>query len=306
MHVPKTAGATLSSMLRRAYGDHGVVGAGNYLREPELTRRRASRARLRGDWAGTPVVVGHVPYGVFRRYLPSDTRYITILRDPLERVLSHYHRHLAARSRTPGSLDDALKAQMPEITNLATRMLCDRYTSERLASSALEEAKSNLTQFAFAGIQERFDESVVLLQQLLGLGQVPFINQHVSVERPASADLSARQRALVESANELDLELYGFAAALFDEALDAAAGDEFSEQLDRVRSISRDENAAAIEAAEVWLERELPVGVVKPKRALYAAAESDGIDREAVRHVMARAEIRKGRDASGRKGIRRR
>ena len=46
----------------------------------------------------------HVPYGLFRRYLPTRARYITVLRDPVDRVLSHYHFHAqAAASRRPES-----------------------------------------------------------------------------------------------------------------------------------------------------------------------------------------------------------
>ena len=52
-----------------------------------------------GQWQA---VGDHVPLGLFRRYLPADTRYMTILREPVDRVLSHYHFHAQAGD-PPGS-----------------------------------------------------------------------------------------------------------------------------------------------------------------------------------------------------------
>ena len=43
--------------------------------------------------------MGHVPYGLFRRHLPEDTRYMTFLREPVDRVLSHYYRHIHTEDR---------------------------------------------------------------------------------------------------------------------------------------------------------------------------------------------------------------
>ncbi len=43
---------------------------------------------------------GHLPFGIYQ-YLPSDSRYITFLRDPVERTLSHYYRARSVRKRNP-------------------------------------------------------------------------------------------------------------------------------------------------------------------------------------------------------------
>jgi hypothetical protein len=69
-----------------------VHDAGNYLRAPEKTVRKV--ARRPGGWdrwrrAGGRVTIGHVPYALFREHLPADTRYVTFLREPIDRVLSH-------------------------------------------------------------------------------------------------------------------------------------------------------------------------------------------------------------------------
>jgi hypothetical protein len=97
VHIPKTAGATTKVMLANAYSRKALRDAGNFVTGKEQTEHRV--AFRSGGWdrwrqRGGRATVGHVPYGLYRRYLPADTRYMTFLREPVERVLSYYHRHL--------------------------------------------------------------------------------------------------------------------------------------------------------------------------------------------------------------------
>jgi hypothetical protein len=260
VHIPKTAGKTVLTMLAAAYSKEGVQDAGNYGRNPARVGRKLTMpSKLRAR-----VLAGHVPYGVFREHLSSDTRYMTFLREPVDRVLSHYYRHLHRwrpkvqrsprreqhRLETPGkvrpdrkpkadSIEEALvEMRMPELNNFATRFLCG-YTapSEELPATALDNAKENLTRFAFVGIQERFEESLALLQRTLGLGQVPYTNRHVSSgnRRPTVEETSEDQRALIEECNELDAELYRFGLGLFEERV-ASAGNELEADVEALRA----------------------------------------------------------------------
>jgi hypothetical protein len=238
VHIPKTAGATVQNMLAAAYTRAGVHGAGNYMRAPEATIRRVEGWSRRGGL----VTIGHVPYPVFRDRLRADTRYMTFLREPVDRVLSHYFRHTfakdarveksirrPARAQDPASnreerwkigldlLPDAL-AERPELSNLATRFLCDDPDPPgELPEIAIYGAKANLRRFAFVGIQEQFEQSVERLQAMLGLNvaRQDYEDQHVSLDRPRVEDLSAEQRALILEHNQLDAELYEFAVELF-------------------------------------------------------------------------------------------
>jgi hypothetical protein len=260
VHIPKTAGKTVITMLAAAYSKEAVQDAGNYVRNPERTGRKltmSSKLEAR-------VLAGHVPYGVFREHLPADTRLMTFLREPVDRVLSHYYRHLhrrrpkkqrsPARERhrleTPGkvrtdrkakadSIEEALvEMRLPELNNFATRFLCGYTTpSKELPASALDDAKGALCSFAFVGIQERFEESLVLLQRMLGLGRVPYEDRHVSTgdRRPAVDEIPEAQRALIEECNQLDAELYRFGLGLFEERV-ASAGNELEADVETLRA----------------------------------------------------------------------
>jgi hypothetical protein len=71
--------------------------AGNYVVNPEASTPKL--AKRRGRWLaweqrGGRVTAGHVPYSVYRQYLPQGTRYVTFLRDPVDRVVSRYYNHV--------------------------------------------------------------------------------------------------------------------------------------------------------------------------------------------------------------------
>ena len=119
---------------------------------------------------------------------------MTFLRDPVERILSHYY---AIRDRREGedepgryaesplppdpTLDDALAAGYVH-DNLHTRMLCgDPEPFGEVTEEMLEAGERNLREdLAFFGLTERFDESLVLAKRRLGLRSILY-----RLERPA-------------------------------------------------------------------------------------------------------------------------
>jgi sulfotransferase famil protein len=276
VHIPKTAGATVTSLLVAAYSRKAVHKAGNYMRNPGSTERKVSRAPEAWRTRGGRVTVGHVPYSVFRRHLPEHALYMTFLRDPVDRVLSHYHRHIerqdptraGQRKERPGarvkadSLEQALvEMRMPQVNNLCTRFLSGHDPLADLPPSALEDAKRNLRAFGFVGIRERFEESVVLLQRKLGLDVVPYVDRHVSVQgrRPAVDEIREDERELIASCNRLDAELYRFGLELFEQAV-AEAGEGLADEAESLRA--RDPAAREAEWRKIVLVPGVALSVV--------------------------------------------
>ena len=239
LHIPKTGGTTLRQIIERQYaptrayfqrgGDPLQAAYLEALRRGSLEEQTgilASRhdAELRELRAGRAsgdlrLVAGHYWYGLHEE-LPGDWVYSTMLRDPIDRVLSLY----AHRVRYHG-------VDMDVETYLERAVDFDQHDGQtrRFAPPAdrqwapctrdhLELAEERLrTRFAIVGLTERFDESLVLMARSFGWRNLGYAPALVSESRPRPEDLSARARRLLERQNELDLELFGLARQLFDE-----------------------------------------------------------------------------------------
>jgi hypothetical protein len=238
------------------------------------------------------------------------------LREPVDRVVSHFYRHVmnwdggvTLRFGGVDSLERALtdtdvpeiRNLQPALNNLQTRCLCsDPSPLGRLPESALDEAKDNLREFAFVGIQEQFIESLVLFQRTLGVPLAPSPDRHVSLYRPSIGELDVKEREVIEEHNHLDAELYRFARTLFDERV-AEAGDDFGAEVEEFRAATaavNDEQHAKLDAAAEWVERHLPPGTKKLDDSLREAALEAGISgrdlKRASRFVKNRREGREG------------
>ncbi len=215
LHIPKTAGRTLSSALVKNFPSEKTVHLDILDAEVDeeldkIPLETRSRARL---------LWGHFPYGV-HTHIPRHCEFVTVLREPVARVVSVYKfilrtpRHVlydrVTRERV--SLEDYVESGMDEgqTGNSQTRQLSGRQFGV-VDRAALEEAKHNLAGFLVVGLTEHFEETFALLRRSLGL-RIPFY-----VTRNESPPFRASERALelIRERNELDQELYAFARGLF-------------------------------------------------------------------------------------------
>jgi Sulfotransferase domain len=287
VHIPRTGGGTLSSAISKNYSPQRSVG--NYQRSAEKARQRLEAVENNpGLWEA---VGDHVPYGLYLRYLPPETRYITVLRDPVDRVLSHYHFH-AQSGNPPGSsgtrklmnvwetllnsarlelddeerpdeitldpaddysLEEGLRRKIVIYDNFMTRFLWGGETIfGELPPDALERAKENLSTFWFIGIRERLDDSIVVLGRKLGVGLMPYNLRHVSQKRPPLDQTSDELRALVAEHNALDVELFRFARERFEQ--ESPATSELAEEVQELRTRSEEVTEAAEKARQAKME----------------------------------------------------
>jgi hypothetical protein len=266
VHVPKTAGTTLATILHHHYGEAFDGGVGVSRRAPAqhrapnvFSRPEALDGRLRAIAANPALraMAAHITYGLHDR-LPADARYITILREPVERTLSQYYflvRPPDGRvGRTGGGfVPPWLPPPSPELTldeclteggyipdNLQTRMLCGLVSPhDPLPSQALSQAKRNLSErFAFVGTTERFEEFLALLNVELGWPTVAYKRAHANPGRLRSDDVPADMLRIAEERNALDRELYAHAAKLLEEALERG-GPELELELEVLRGAER-------------------------------------------------------------------
>jgi hypothetical protein len=289
LHIPKTAGMTLQKILQYHYGD-AFQGAGKprgrhappHQRTPNVfSRFEHADTRLREIAAkpGVRAVSGHITFGLHDR-LPPDARYITILRDPVERTLSQYYFHVrphaeagkaARRDLAPPwlpppsselTLEECLTERGYIPDNLQTRMLCGLVSPyDPLPPRALEQALHNLRErFAFVGTTERFEEFLALLNLELGWPTVAYTRSNANATRLRKEDLSAGLLRVVEERNALDRELHACAAQLLAEALEGA-GPELELEVEVLRGAEKlcEARQNGNEAAFVDAIRSLPV-----------------------------------------------
>ncbi len=231
LHIPKTAGSTVDVVMYREYGEDGIfwchpdpnmVGQtpADFNKLPEHRRQRYR------------VVKGHFPFGLHRE-IKTPSTYITILRDPVERIISHYayvkertdhylHQRVQAEHL---SLRDYVQHELSvELDNGQTRMLVgDRGWEPKFGQCPdefLDIAKQNLhAHFAAVGTTERFDELLLLLKELLGWSLPLYERRKVSQNRLTRDRISADTLTAIQAVNQLDQQLYNYASQRLDELI---------------------------------------------------------------------------------------
>lgn len=232
VHIPKTAGLTMLGILRDEYPADSILS----LRGIETTERPALLAAASEQ---IRVVAGHVDSS-FARHLPRPCRLFTILREPVDRVLSLYY--FLAREKTMGSHEAVVRGELT-IEKLARRhgSMQARYVAgyEPAATVAgdqlLREAKDVLAEKMVAfGLTERFDESLLLFNAALGWNVRGYHRENVTRQRPQQAEIDPADLELVRAHCAVDLEFYEFARALFEQRI-AEQPRDFPERLATLR-----------------------------------------------------------------------
>jgi hypothetical protein len=232
IHLAKTGGNTFSTLLERAatgvyfqrYGpDHpqtgmsleGVrltpVGKDNQNHAWGLFDRLLAVPSIA---ARTSVMQGHMnPNHLMERYPFAD--FVVWLRDPVDRVASHYEfwkrlddddfaDPLYRRFHDEGMTLEEFAAE-PRVQNTQTRTT----------------GRRPIDDFAFVGITEHYDRSLELFGRMYDVDTGDIVQLNVNPDRAASRyEMSDATRAVVESHNQSDIELYRAALARF-EHLDA-------------------------------------------------------------------------------------
>lgn len=168
-------------------------------------------------------VVGHFHFGL-HRHVERPCRYVTMLRDPVDRMLS-LHRHMQRHYHLDMGLEEFISSPpMREADNGQTRRLAGRLSPiGQCTGEDAELAVQHLEQIAVAGITGRFDLSLLLFGHALGWEQGPrvYYPRNVEPERPGRTNLPTHVLELLRSRQEHDVRLFAAAQRRLDRQVDA-------------------------------------------------------------------------------------
>ena len=287
LHVPKTAGTTLYTIIERQFGPeeiYPIIG-------PDLA---ASIAQFKSADAsakrGIRLVRGHMPFGL-HQFIDRPATYVTMLRDPIDRVVSDFYYvfqtpdHPLYEEITSGGMDIATyfesRAALHE-GNDQTRLLSGVESVNRrilegadtrriaveqapVTHETLTIAQQNLaTHFISVGISERFDESVLLLREAMGWRNVFYLRRNITRRRPAVRDLPAQTISTLRKHYSIDIELYEDARERFEDRV-RQEGRAFRRELARFRVLN---NVYARVGSTYHLSRRLIDGMRTRRRSV--------------------------------------
>jgi hypothetical protein len=226
LHIPKAAGTTLSRVFLANYRRDetftidGVRGEESTKQFIDMSADEKRKIRL---------LQGHMVFGL-HKHLVSPFSYITILRNPIDRVVSHYYyvlrepKHYLYNevvSRRMNLQDYVGSGISTELNNDQVRLIAgidDQIPFGCCTRTNLEQAIGNLRKyFEVVGISERFDESLLLLKKKLGWHGMPLYRKtNVTKGRPRIDQITRKGLKTIEKMNELDMELYEYAGQCFE------------------------------------------------------------------------------------------
>lgn len=208
------------------------------------------------------MVCGHVDFGIHKQMGIKNYRYITLLRDPVERMISFYYYFIRnpsefttyGRGHQIDFKSYLEKGPHAHVDNGQTRRLAGVSHLETGAcnQSHLETAKRNIeNHFAVTGLLEYFEETLLLIKDYGILDNVYYLEANKSSQRPSREEVPAGVIETIKITNALDIQLYEFARHRF--ALEIQKkGEEFRKELDALKG-DRLENRAAFRSFDLGL-----------------------------------------------------
>ena len=173
LHIPKTAGITVETVLRH-YFDEGDVCPAYFPREyADLTPEQASGYRL---------FIGHGDYE-HHAVMPSGTPLVTVLRHPIAQLVSLYnhimtrpkhHQHAEFNER---GLTFSEFADLPQSRHALTKRIVGRTAFSRRRAEAgrdgvVDLALERLAEYRVVGLTERLPRFFADVSALMGVEQI--------------------------------------------------------------------------------------------------------------------------------------
>jgi hypothetical protein len=228
LHLPKTAGTTLNRLIEweyrisEMYSVDPVLFEWSYAHLRSLPKKRLSKTR---------VFKGHMLFGL-HEVLPQPSTYITVLRNPVDRVLSAFyfmrshklHPFYWKLRRKKWTLEEYVERSTRD--NVQCKIIANANYHTPCTHEILDRALDHLNRyFSVIGLSERFEESLALMKLRFGWQLKSYSAFNVTRSRPKRQDLPQASLDLIAERNRFDVVLYNQAAKLFEEAVKKQAAE---------------------------------------------------------------------------------
>ncbi len=240
-HLPKTGGTSLAEFLKSKHGRENYYEIGN---DPTLapgTSLNQFIALPRAKRDRFDLVLGHFPYGL-HKFLSRPCVYVTLLRNPLERLLSMYYQLLRDHSRSHEFIarNHTVEEYIQDLNTLRSGFLSAEmlfsdmvlgglfgrqghkrkvewiYALHPQDTQIIKRRLSN--EFMLVGLTERLDDFLFLLCRRMGWrpSALGYVNKTPG-RPPAEQELSPDQFGRANEMLSAEWELYSHAEKLFQE-----------------------------------------------------------------------------------------
>jgi hypothetical protein len=249
LHIPKTAGTTLHDIIHRQFRPEEMFSLYNIRKSAKFTSLPEEQRNA------VKMLKGHLPYGIHSAFTKGETEYFTILREPVDRVISNYF-HCTVEKMHPFYTEFHEKkytikqlvesGRIPNMNNCMVRFFSGEFDRayDQCDEAMLEKALQHLDGFALVGLNESFDIFLLRLMERYRFRNPYYRRRRVSSTRMAVKDLDKETAETIRYYNRLDIELYRIMKEKVEQE-QRALGDAFLKKVERFRSMNRFLNKVA-------------------------------------------------------------
>ena len=226
-HIQKTAGNSVIAYLRRCLTVERIAR----IHEFEMSPREEIERAVAEKYGHFDVLAGHIPFcrRVDELTAPRESINISILREPVDRVVSLYY-YLRANASWLGQGQTIIEKKITlesfanseaYFDNHMVRMLCDvepiSVPLGACTNEMLEQAKINVVKhFLLVGLTEQTPEFLAVLARLFCFSLEDVPSENVNKQRSSISSVSKEALAAIAKHNSYDVELYEFVQRMWD------------------------------------------------------------------------------------------
>lgn len=242
LHVFKAGGTSLRKVVRQQFPRSKCQVFQGSFAESNAWRQLPQEERDECE-----VFLGHQHYGQ-HEYLTRPATYLTVLREPVDRVLSYYYfvrRHKQHYSYRFGFTEDTTIAELYgmgrfiELDNIQTRLLNPQpehqYPFGTVDEAMFEIALENLRRIQRVGVVDRMDDFLEVLRRCEGWSIKTTPHENRTSNRPAAEAHDEDTLELIREHNRWDALLYQEACRLFEKDWAESTGQDAPEARSSVR-----------------------------------------------------------------------